>query len=397
MMTKLIKNYLPELFALGFVRSKPGMVTVNLTSRCNQQCIYCEIGKNIPSTDNDILTANDLHWIIDQMVVNKIRKISMCGGEPFLFDGIFDMIAYAHKNHIHTSVTTNGMSIHTLKETELNVLKDSKTEINLSIDSFDETIQTLTRGNPNALSNALKSFQRLTEKQIPVTVLTVISKHNYHDLSKFFMEAYERGIKQVLFQPVIYYSNYPDRQSVENKSQLNVDTDKLDILMDELNRILQFEKNHNINTNVYRIYPWIKYYLKTAADQKGKWFFHNVLNKFYCREIYAIIDISYNGGIQPCGLTPAGVSIHNNRQLGLMTLWLKATEEIKKDLSHDRYYEYCNGCCHHFSRNMFASIFKHPIKNRQALKKIIPLLSSRIRTRMLKKLSLHMKYSHIKH
>ena len=213
---------MPEIFALGLYRSRPGMVTVNLTSRCNQQCLYCEIGKNIPSEKKGNLATDDLFWIIDQMAVNKIRKISLCGGEPFLFEGIFDVIAYAHKNNIRSSVTTNGMSVPTLIESELNVLKESKTEINLSIDSFDENVQTLTRGNPNALRNALIAIQRLNDRRIPVTVLTVISKHNYQNLSGFFMEAYQKGIKQVLFQPVIYYSNYPDRQSIENKSQLNV-------------------------------------------------------------------------------------------------------------------------------------------------------------------------------
>lgn len=387
-MSKIFNNYLPEIYSLCLCQSKPSMVTVNLTSRCNQQCIYCEIGKNIPSSEKDILAKDDLFWIINQMAINKIRKISLCGGEPFLFKGIFNVVAYAHKKKIRTSITTNGMTVHTLNESELNVLKESKTEINLSIDSFDENVQTLTRGNPNALRNALMSFQRLNDRRIPVTILTVISKHNYQNLSGFFMEAYQKGIKQVLFQPVIYYSNYPDRQSVENKSQINVSVDKLDVLMDELCKILRFEKKHKINTNVYRILPWIKSYLKTAAGQNGKWFFHEVVNKFFCREVYAIIDISYNGGIQPCGLSPATVSIHKNQHLGLMALWSKATEEIKEDLNHDRYYEYCNGCCHHFSRNMLASIFKHPIKNRQALIKIIPLIMLRIQWRMLKKLSL---------
>ena len=99
-MSKIFKNYLPEIFALGLYRSKPGMVTVNLTSRFNQHCIYCEIGKNIPSTENEILTEDDLLWIIDQMAENKIRKISLCGGEPFLFEGIFKVVAYAHQKKI---------------------------------------------------------------------------------------------------------------------------------------------------------------------------------------------------------------------------------------------------------------------------------------------------------
>jgi MoaA/NifB/PqqE/SkfB family radical SAM enzyme len=388
MANKIIKNYLPEIFALGFFRSKPAMVTVNLTNRCNQSCIYCEIGTAPTSLGKDTLTIDDLKWIIDQMALNKISRLSLCGGEPFLFHGIVDVVAYAGKMNIRCAITTNGMTAHLLNESELKTLKDCKTEINISIDSFDDSIQSYTRGNPAALSNAEKSIRKLTEKSIPVTVLTVISKYNYSDLLNFCSIAYSKGIKQVLFQPVIYYSNYPERLPVDGKSQLNVSVDKLDVLMDQLKSILRFERTHQIKTNVYRIFPWIKLFLETAAAGTSKLFFTDLLGKFFCREIYAIVDISYDGGIQPCGLVSASVSIMNNRHPGLMPLWLNATRKIKNDLHNSNFYECCNGCCHHFSRNMFASIMKHPVKNRNALLSLMPLIVSRIFWGILKYLNI---------
>jgi len=384
MASKIFANYLPEIFALGFFRSKPGMVTVNLTSRCNQHCIYCEIGRGSPSPSKALLTMADLTWIINQMAINKIPKISLCGGEPFLFDGIADVVAYAGKKKIRCSITTNGMTAFKLTKIELGILKRYKTGINISIDSFHDNIQAHTRGTDTALSNALESIRKFKDEGISVTVLTVISKFNFRELSEFFTEAYERGIKEVLFQPVIYYSNYPDRLTVDGKAQLNVGGENLDELMDELEKILQFERTHRIKTNVYRFLPWIRFYLQTAATQNGKWFFKDVLDKFYCREVYAIIDISYDGGIQPCGLSPASVSITDNKHNGLVALWEKATREIKDDLLHERYYPCCNGCCHHFSRNMLASVMKHPVKNRIALISLLPLILSR----MLKNINL---------
>jgi len=383
--SKIKTNYLPELSALIIGRSKPSQVSVNLTSRCNQQCIYCEIGKNIPSTKKDALTIDDIRWIIDQMSVNKIPRISFNGGEPFLFDGIIDLVAYAGKKNIRCTITTNGMTVHKLNESEFNTLKICKTLINVSVDSFQDSIQSFTRGKPVALTNALKSIQRLSEKNIPVTVLAAISKFNYHDLFNLITIAHKKGVKQVLFQPIIYYSNYPDRHAIDNKSQLNVGVDKLDILMDKLRKILRFEKKHDINTNVYRILPWIEQYLKTAANQSGKWFFDDVLNKFYCREIDAIIEIGYDGGIMPCGLAAVKNTIHENRHLGLMAQWLDATKDIRDDLSDERYREYCNGCCHHFSRNMLASVMKYPVNNRGTLMKMIPLLLSRVLSKTMKK------------
>lgn len=386
MNSKLKNSYLPEISSLLFGRSIPCMVTVNLTDKCDQQCIYCEIGKNTPAANPRALRTEDLFWIIDQMAIHKISKIALCGGEPFLFDGFFDVIEYAMKKKIRISVTTNGMQVFKLNKTELNVLKESKTEINVSVDSFHESIQNFTRGATGALSNALRSIKILTENDIPVTILSAISKYNYSDISNIVLQAYELGIKQVLFQPIIYFSNYPDRPAIENKAQLNVGVEQIEDLMKELHKILMFERKHAIKTNVYRILPWIKSYLQVAHSRNGKWFFNDVLNEFYCREIYAIIDIACDGGIQPCGLALAKTNIFENRGLGLLELWSNATEKIKDDLSHKRYYNICNGCCHHFSRNMLASIMKFPFKNRVAIKNLLPFVFLRIQSRIINNL-----------
>ncbi|MEI7661979.1 MAG: radical SAM protein [Bacteroidota bacterium] len=387
MASKFLSNYLPEFLAIGLTRSRPAMVTVNLTGRCNQRCIYCEIGHSPEQPEKDTLSVADLTWIIDQMVLNGIPKISLCGGEPFLFKGLIGLVDYAGSKNIRCSITTNGMTAHQLSLPELTILKKHGCEINISIDSFVEDVQSFTRGNPSALPNAIKSIQKLGDQHIPVTVLTVISKHNYRDLSQFVNTAWEKGIRQVLFQPVIRYSNYPGRPAIDDKSAFNVSAGSLDVLMGELNKILRFERKHKIKTNVYRILPWIGHYLSASGGRDGKWFFSGVLRKFYCREVDAIIDIGYNGEIQPCGLSPASITIFDNRNRGLKALWQQATEQIRDDLRHDRYYPFCNGCCHHFSRNMFASLMKYPVSNRAALFIVIPLLFSRVWWGTMKKLS----------
>jgi MoaA/NifB/PqqE/SkfB family radical SAM enzyme len=384
MPSKLLTSYLPEFSALTFGRTTPAMVTVNLTNQCNQNCIYCEIGQAHTSPGPETLTFEDIIWILDEMAKNKIKKISLCGGEPFLFHGIIEIAAYAGKKGIRCAITTNGMNAHQLSEKDFNILKESITEINVSIDSFREDIHSYTRGTDLALKNALRSIKKLSENGIPVTVLSVISKYNYRDLYNSFTAAYDKGIRQVLFQPVIYYSNYPERSPIDHKLQLNVSPDHLDVLMEELLKILKFEKKHHIKTNVYRIYPWIGYFLKTAENLNGEWFFDKVLDKFFCRDIFAIIDISYDGGIQPCPLTQASVSIHENRDQGLVGLWRQATEEIRQDMLNGKYYDICNGCCNHFSRNMLASIIRYPLTNRSALVRMIPLVLSRIQWRLLK-------------
>ena len=388
MTSKLTRHYIPELLALSYRRKRPAMVTVNLTSRCNQSCIYCEIGQEQHENANPELNLEDLTWILDQMDKAGIPKISLCGGEPFLFREIMKVISYARSLKIHCSVTTNGMNLRFLEKDDLYLLKESQTEINLSIDSFRKEVQTFTRGNPAALELGLESLRILQEWHIPVTMLTVITRFNYDHLSEIFTEAHNRGIRQVLFQPVIVFSNYADRPPIQNKAWLNHGAQEMDVLMDQLRRILHFERTHPIRTNVYRLFPWIAVYLQSAFSPSEKFFFKNLLGKFYCREVDAIIDITYDGGIQPCGLLRAATSVKERQGMDLLGLWNEATSGLRHDLEKGLFPPECNGCCHHFSRNMLASAFRFPLQNRKIIQKIIPLVIKRTAGRVKQKLLL---------
>ncbi|MBM3404235.1 MAG: radical SAM protein [Bacteroidetes bacterium] len=388
MNAKLIRNYLPEVMALGMGRKKPSMVTVNLTNRCNQGCLYCEIGVDPPGSSMHQLSRSDMKWIIDEMHKEQIRKISLCGGEPFLYEDLMWVVDYAWQQKIRCSITTNGMTIHKLPEQDIKKLFAYEAGINISVDSFNHTVQSLTRGNDHALENALKSIRHLQQNGVFPTVLTVISKHNFQGLFEHVLEAHRLGVKQVLFQPVISVTNYPGKQVLHDKHTLNMPVSGLDELFLEMEKILKFERFHDIRTNVYRIKPWIQYYILSANGEIQGWFFEKILRKFYCREVDAIIDITYDGGIQPCGLAESKVNIHDHQGNGLIALWNQATRDLKSTLDKGHFIPACNACCHHFSRNMLTSIFRFPIANHRLLRQILSSVLLRISSDMMKKLKI---------
>ena len=172
------KRYLPELFSNLFGRKRPATLSLNITDICNQKCIYCEIGKSIETKIEKRLSINDIKWIIDEMSEIGIPRISINGGEPFLFNGIFDIVQYASEKNIQCAITTNGMNFHSLSDDKIEILKNNNAEINVSIDSFNQDIQIETRGVNLALENALKTIKKLKEYKFTVTVLSAISKYN---------------------------------------------------------------------------------------------------------------------------------------------------------------------------------------------------------------------------
>lgn len=218
-----------------------------------------------------------------------------------------------------------------------------------------------------------------------------ITKYNFSDLYKSLLSAYEIGIKNVLYQPVIKFSNFPDRKVISNKSEINISPDQIGILYSEFEKIVKFERKHNINTNIYRLLPWIEEYIKYYPDKNKPFFFNNVIPKFYCREVFTVIDIDYYGGIQPCGLLLSQKSIKDNKNIDLLVQWEEASKKLKNDLRKFNYPQNCNGCSHKFSRNLFASALMRPITNRRIFLKISILILNRFIYRILKKLLLKKK------
>jgi MoaA/NifB/PqqE/SkfB family radical SAM enzyme len=311
------------------------------------------------------------------MAFAGIPKLALCGGEPFLFEGIFEVIRYAGQKGIYCAVTTNGMTLSRMKGEELELLRRHRVQVHLSMDSFDEGIQCLTRGHPKALALPLAAIRLLRAHGIPVTLLAAISRYNAGSLPDLVKTACEEGVGAVIFQPLIWSSNYPDRPPLESKASLNVEPDHIPALLSELRAVRAYEKDHPVRTNAYRILPWIRKYLETAAGLNGRWFFSELVPRFYCREVHAVIDISYDGGIQPCGLAPATATIFGDRAQGLMALWEDASRALREDMDAGNYPDFCNSCCHKFSRNMMASALKHPISNRALLGRMALAMISR--------------------
>jgi MoaA/NifB/PqqE/SkfB family radical SAM enzyme len=105
-----MKEHIKILKSLYLNIPSPLSVSVNLTNKCNQHCIYCEVGQGLVKTEKPLLVLDDLKWIIDEMNRSGIPTLGL-GGEPLLFKDIFGVIQYAHEFGIKSGIMTNGMLI----------------------------------------------------------------------------------------------------------------------------------------------------------------------------------------------------------------------------------------------------------------------------------------------
>ena len=74
---------------------------------CNLRCAYC-VAESSPTAPRRALGLPVVRRIVDEAVALGFGDVYFTGGEPFLLDDIYDMLAYAAPR-LRTTVLTNGM------------------------------------------------------------------------------------------------------------------------------------------------------------------------------------------------------------------------------------------------------------------------------------------------
>jgi MoaA/NifB/PqqE/SkfB family radical SAM enzyme len=74
---------------------------------CNLRCSYC-VAKSSPNAPRRALGLATVNRLVDEAAVLGFSDIFFTGGEPFILNDIYEMLAYASAR-VRTTVLTNGM------------------------------------------------------------------------------------------------------------------------------------------------------------------------------------------------------------------------------------------------------------------------------------------------
>lgn len=154
------------------------IVYLELTRACNLKCIHCLNNSGIKQKDE--LTKEDLLKLIKNFSSHGVQEIRFTGGEPLLFNGIYDLIRFATEEGICTSLGTNGTLV--TKEVAKKLKESGLKKVVVSIDGNKKTHDKI-RGKKN-YQKAMHGLKYLQKNDINVRVNSVIMKSNMEDVIK---------------------------------------------------------------------------------------------------------------------------------------------------------------------------------------------------------------------
>lgn len=159
--------------------SSPFFIYIILTQRCNYHCQFC-IRKNLDKEDDiDKELALSMLFYLAKFIPDA--TIILTGGEPFLYNGIYDILQESIKIFPRVVITTNG----SFTDKDVNILKrylNQNLFLQISLDGSQE-YHDKARGT-NAFSSAINNLHKLLEYSSHISISTTVNNNNIENVIK---------------------------------------------------------------------------------------------------------------------------------------------------------------------------------------------------------------------
>jgi len=157
----------------------------HITSRCNYRCKFCFARDR----GEELLDLERMKAVLSLLKQKGIQKINLAGGEPVLHPLFLEILREAKNAGFTTSIVTNG---YLLNKNVLAEAKDSLDWIGLSIDSSNDYIEKeLGRGWGDHVKHSVEVAKHVNDLGIKLKINTVVTKMNYREDMKSFIEQLE--------------------------------------------------------------------------------------------------------------------------------------------------------------------------------------------------------------
>ena len=248
----------------------------NITNKCNENCKFCY---RKMCNDNSL---EENKKIFDNISKIKIDKITFSGGEPLLYESLFELANYIKQKNsqIKLSITTNGQLI---DEDIFNKILNTFDWISFSIDSSDININDEIGRGKKHLKNIINLLDKFNGK-IKLKINTVATKYNIADLENIY-----NIISKYQINRWKIFRFYPLRRGKENENLFYLNESESQLVEEyalrkqrENSKIkIHYNNLSEFTTSYFNIYPDGS--VENSKDEN--------IGNLLCDDISTILDI----------------------------------------------------------------------------------------------------------
>lgn len=156
-------------------------ISIDLSNFCSKQCDFCY--NHSTKEGNVMWTVEELIPFVLDLHKHGIEAVSFGGGEPFEFDGIFELIS-SLMDEMYVSVTSNGLPLENKTVFE-RLLQNKPDKIHITIHHPENTAE---------VDRVIKMVVKIEEAGIKSGVNLLVSDFNIEEGKKIYSRLLKNGI-----------------------------------------------------------------------------------------------------------------------------------------------------------------------------------------------------------
>lgn len=168
---------------------------IELTERCNLNCVHCFI--NRPAKDKkaiaEEMATEEVFKLIDSAVDNECLWFLMTGGEPLLRTDFKDIYLHAKKRGLLITIFTNATLINDAYASFFKEFPPDSIEISI-YGATPKTHDRVTRV-PGSFDSCMNGMKSLKKAQVPFELKTMAMTINKHELTDMERLAEKLGVR----------------------------------------------------------------------------------------------------------------------------------------------------------------------------------------------------------
>ncbi|HEY4580731.1 MAG TPA: radical SAM protein [Candidatus Acidoferrales bacterium] len=201
-----------EMSAKALKLGIPLSVQVDLTYRCNEQCVHCYLDHE----DHGEMTTLEFKHLFDELAEAGVFFLTMSGGEILMRKDFFEILEYARALKFCVKLKTNAVLIRERQADRMRSLGVHSVQI--SIYSHRPEVHDAITKIPGSLKRSVEAIRFLKAQGLKVTIANVLMLQNIQDYPGVKALANELGVESTL-DPTITPKMDGDRSLLD----LNVD------------------------------------------------------------------------------------------------------------------------------------------------------------------------------
>jgi radical SAM protein with 4Fe4S-binding SPASM domain len=160
----------------------PWFVTIELTARCNLNCVHCYINRsaNDREAEKRELTTEEFYRILDEIAGEGCFGVLFTGGEPLLRQDFLDIYTYTKKKGLLVTLFTNGTTVTPELADYLEEWPPRSVEVTL-YGRTEDTYEKVTRV-PGSYARCMTGIELLLARRIAPKLKTMALTVNSHEL-----------------------------------------------------------------------------------------------------------------------------------------------------------------------------------------------------------------------